>query len=130
MNRLGITVALVDDSTIIRNSIHEILTIWGYDVVLEGIHGRDFFNKLTVANAPDICITDLNMPVMDGFETIKELKEKWPGIKIVAFSITGNRKEEDRALEAGAHAFVSKSGSIIELQKVLQQMKQPAGSGC
>jgi hypothetical protein len=32
-----------------------------------------------------------------------------------------------RALQVGAHAFVSKTGSIIELQKVLQDMQQPAG---
>lgn len=123
MSRLGIKVALIDDSSVIRNSIHEIISIWGYDVVLEAVNGKDFFSRLTTANAPDICITDLNMPVMDGFETIKELREKWPGIKVIAFSITGNKKEEERALLQGAHAFVSKSGSILELQKMLQKMK-------
>jgi DNA-binding NarL/FixJ family response regulator len=123
MSRLGIKVALIDDSTVLRNSIHEIISIWGYDVVLEAINGSDFFSRLTSANAPDICITDLNMPIMDGFETIKELREKWPNIKVIAFSITGNKKEEERALLLGAHAFVSKSGSILELQKSLQNMK-------
>lgn len=123
MSRLGIKVALIDDSTVLRNSIHEIISIWGYDVVLEAVNGKDFFSRLTSANAPDICITDLNMPVMDGFETIKELREKWPDIKVIAFSIAGNRKEEERALLLGAHAFVSKSGSILELQKSLQKMK-------
>lgn len=123
MSRLGIKVALIDDSTVLRNSIHEIISIWGYDIVLEAVNGQDFFSRLTTANAPDICITDLNMPVMDGFETIKELREKWPDIKVIAFSITGNRKEEERALLLGAHAFVSKSGSILELQQSMQQMK-------
>jgi DNA-binding NarL/FixJ family response regulator len=127
MNSLGTKVALVDDSPVIRNGIHEILTLWGYEVVLTAINGKDLLRQLTTDNAPDICITDLNMPVMNGYETIAALKEKWPGIKIIAFSITNSTYEEMRALQAGAHAFVSKTGSIIELQKVLQDMQQPAG---
>ena len=128
MNSLGIKVALVDDSSVIRNGIQEIISLWGYNVVLTAINGKDLFKQLTAANEPDICITDLNMPEMDGYETIAALKEKWPHIKIIAFSITNNSKEEVRALETGAHAFVSKTGSIADLQKVLQNMKQPASS--
>ena len=130
MNSLGIKVALVDDSPVIRSSIQEILSLWGYTIVLKAIHGKDLFRQLCTANAPDICITDLNMPVMNGYETIKELKAKWPGIKIIAFSITNSKKEEEKALEAGAHAFVSKLSSITELQQVLQSMHQHADSGC
>ena len=126
MKSLGIKIALVDDSSLIRNSIQEILSMWGFHVVLEAVNGKDFFRQLTTANAPDICITDIHMPEMNGYEVIKVLKEKWPGIKIVAFSITNNEKEETRILEAGAHAFVSKVGSITDLQKVLQSIQQPA----
>ena len=126
MNNYGIKVALVDDSSVLRNSIYEIITLWGYDVMLRAVNGKDLFKQLSVGNVPDICITDLNMPVMDGYETIAALKEKWPDIKIIAFSITNNKKEEERALEAGAHAFVSTLSSITELQKVLQYMQQHA----
>lgn len=129
MNNMGTKVALVDDSSVIRNSIREIISLWGYNVVLTAINGKDLLRQLSAANMPDICITDLNMPVMDGYETIAALKEQWPGIKIIAFSITNNKKEEERALVAGAHAFVSKLSSIAELKRVLQDMQQPADSG-
>lgn len=122
MNSSGIKVALVDDSSLIRNSVQEILKAWGYMVVLEAVNGKDFFKQLTEANAPDICITDINMPEMDGYETIKVLKENWPGIKIIAFSITGGERESERILKAGAHAFVSKVGPLGELYKILQTM--------
>jgi CheY-like chemotaxis protein len=128
MNSIGIKVALVDDSSVIRNSIHEIISLWGYDVVLTAIHGKDLLRQLATGNVPDICITDLNMPVMDGYETIAALRKQWPHIKVIAFSITNTRREEERALEAGAHAFVSKLGSIVELQKVLHDMQETAGS--
>jgi DNA-binding NarL/FixJ family response regulator len=130
MNILGIKVALVDDADVIRSSMHEILSMWGYTIVLKAVNGKDLFRQLSTSNAPDICITDLNMPVMNGYDTIKQLKEKWPHVKIIAFSITNSKKEEEKALEAGADAFVSKLCSIVELKKVLENMHQHAGSGC
>ncbi len=129
MNSYGIKVALVDDSAVIRNSIQEIISLWGYNVMIKAINGKDLLRQLSAGNLPDICITDLNMPVMDGYETIAALKEQWPGIKIVAFSITNNKKEEERALQAGAHAFVSKLSTITELKNVLHDMQEHAGSG-
>lgn len=122
MNSLGTKVALVDDSPVFRNGLKEILELWGYKVILTAINGKDLLRQLTTANTPDICITDINMPVMNGYETIAVLKEKWPGIKTVAFSITNNTCEETRALQAGAQAFVSKTDSIVELQKVLHDI--------
>jgi DNA-binding NarL/FixJ family response regulator len=128
MNNSGIKVALVDDSSLIRNSIQEILKAWGYQIVLEAINGKDFFRQLTTANAPDICITDINMPEMNGYETIKQLKQQWPDIKIVAFSITGHA-EAARAVRTGADAFVSKLSPIAELHKVLRSMTNSLISG-
>src|SRR5437016_2271214 len=103
----SITVALVDDSSLIRNSLQEILRTWGYVIVLEAVNGKDFFRQLTIENAPDICITDINMPEMNGYETIRLLKQRWPEIKIVAFSITGGERESERILQTGADFFVS-----------------------
>lgn len=130
MNSIGIKVALVDDSSVMRNSIQDIISLWGYDVVLKAIHGKDLLRQLSTDNVPDICITDLHMPVMDGYETIAALKAEWPDIKIIAFSITNSKREEERAIEVGADAFVSKVSSIVELQKVLHNMQEPADSDC
>jgi CheY-like chemotaxis protein len=128
MKSNGIKVALVDDSSVIRNSIQEILSMWGYNISLTAIHGKDLLRQLSPDNMPDICITDLNMPVMDGFHTIAALKAAWPDVKIIAFSITNTKREEEQAVEAGAHAFVSKLSSIMELKKVLRSMQETAGS--
>jgi len=122
MNNSDVRVALVDDSALIRNSIQEILKAWGYHVVLEAVNGKDLFRQLRADNAPDICITDINMPEMNGYETIRLLRKNWPGIKIIAFSITSGKTEPDHILQTGAHAFVSKLSPIAELQKVLQQI--------
>lgn len=123
MNNAGIKIALVDDSALMRNSIQEILTAWGYNIILEAINGKDLFEKLNAANLPDICITDINMPEMNGYETARELRTNWPGITVVGFSIAGKR-EEDRMLAAGAHAFLSKLCPIADLQKLLKNLSE------
>jgi DNA-binding NarL/FixJ family response regulator len=120
----GIKIALVDDSSLIRNCIQEILKAWGYKIVLEAVNGKDFLRQLHAGNAPEVCITDINMPEMNGFELVKVLHQKWPDIKIVAFSITGGHRDAERIIEAGAHAFVSKLSPISELHKVLQSFNK------
>jgi DNA-binding NarL/FixJ family response regulator len=124
MNCTGIKIALVDDSSLIRNCIQEILKAWGHKIVLEAVDGKDFLRQLNAGNAPDVCITDINMPEMNGYELVKALREKWPDIKIIAFSITGGQRESERIIQAGAHAFVSKLSPITELQKVLQSFNK------
>jgi len=127
MNCTGIKIALVDDSSLIRNCIQEILKAWGYKIVLEAVDGKDFLKQLNAGNAPDVCITDINMPEMNGYELVKVLREKWPDIKIIAFSITGGQRDAERILQAGAHAFVSKLSPISELQKALLSLKSEVG---
>jgi DNA-binding NarL/FixJ family response regulator len=127
MNCTGIKIALVDDSSLIRNCIQEILKAWGHKIVLEAVDGKDFLKQLNANNAPDVCITDINMPEMNGYELVKVLREKWPGIKIIAFSITGGQRDSERILQAGAHAFVSKLSPISESQKVLLGLKSEVG---
>ena len=127
MNCIGSKIALVDDSSLIRNCIQEILKAWGYKIVLEAVDGKDFLKQLNAGNAPDVCITDINMPEMNGYELVKVLREKWPDIKIIAFSITGGQRDAERILQAGAHAFVSKLSPISELQKALLSLKSEVG---
>src|SRR5947207_15442977 len=82
-----IRIAIVDDNSLILNSINAMLTIWQFNVSLQAINGKDFLEKLTADNVPDICILDLNMPEMNGYETIKALKEKWPAVKTIIYSM-------------------------------------------
>lgn len=122
------TILTIDDSASIRQMVAMTLSAAGLKVIEAG-NGAEGYDKATSQTVHAV-ITDLNMPVMNGYETIAALKAQWPHIKIIAFSITNTRREEERALEAGAHAFVSKLSSIVELQKVLHDVQEPADSGC
>jgi DNA-binding NarL/FixJ family response regulator len=52
-------------------------------VIHQPTNGKDFLDLPIKGIIPDICILDMRMPEMDGYETIKVIKLKWLGIKII-----------------------------------------------
>lgn len=112
-----IKVAIVDDHALIRKCLQELVSLWGYIVIPQATNGKDFLDLLVKGIIPDICILDMRMPEMDGYETIKIVKEKWPGIKIIAYSM--DFKDPYAQQPEGADVIVSKSGPYQELKGAL-----------
>ncbi len=94
------TIALVDDHALLRKAVNYRLTGMGYNVVMEAENGQQFLDKLEQdeSSSPDLCLLDINMPVMNGFETAAQLKKKWPGIKIIFFSMNDGNSFKNKAL--------------------------------
>jgi two-component system KDP operon response regulator KdpE len=105
-------VLVVDDDPAIRDSMQRELRARGYTTVpatdgLEGI--RDFDS-----HAPDLVLTDLSMPVCDGFELITAIRAK-AHTPIIVLSVRGDDADKIRALDLGADDFVTKPFSSAEL---------------
>jgi DNA-binding NarL/FixJ family response regulator len=118
-NKLPVTIAIVDDHELVRQTFNFRLTLLGYKVVMEAENGKAFLEKLAESTPPDICLLDINMPVMDGFETAKHLKKKWPGIKILFFSIHNEPAYISKANLIGGYGFLAKDASSEEIMKTL-----------
>lgn len=73
---------------------------------------------------PDVVITDLRMPVMDGLDTIKKLKQQYPQIKIMVLTMYDHPKMAYRALQLGANAYLLKSCSPEEIYNALTVLKE------
>ena len=71
---------------------------------------------------PDCIILDLNMPACDGIETLSSIKNirRFNLIPIIIFSTTDNEQDRNRALSAGAVAFVTKPSSFRELEVLIE----------
>lgn len=114
-----LTIALANNHTQLRRNFADLLTSLGYNVLTEAENGADLLQQLITSNElPDVCIIDLHMPVMDGFTLTQKLREIYPGMKVVAFSMSGNKEEIEKILVSGADRFVYK-GDFEELQEVL-----------
>jgi DNA-binding NarL/FixJ family response regulator len=113
-------VAIADDHPLLRECLLHCLTLWGYSVIIQACNGQDLLTKIDTKNLPEICILDLNMPVLNGYETIKILNNVWPGIKIMVFSMNIIKGVND--ILWGADAVISKTDGIMELRSALKQL--------
>jgi DNA-binding NarL/FixJ family response regulator len=119
MQKKPVTVAIVEDHLLMRQCTHFRLSMLGYKVVLEAENGQRFLDQLNDSPTPDICLLDINMPIMNGFETIVHLKKKWPNMKVLFLSMNNESAYFRKSMELGADGFVKKDAPIDELKKAL-----------
>jgi DNA-binding response OmpR family regulator len=86
-------VLLVDDDDAFRKAFHIVLTRAGYEVfqAVNGIEAESAFDRYD----PNVVITDLIMPEQEGISTIQALRQRKPGVKIIAVSGGGRVNAED-----------------------------------
>lgn len=105
---MSLKVLAVDDSRTMRNLISYTLTQAEIDVTLaeDGIDGLDKLNAAT----PDVIITDLNMPNMDGFGFVEAIraKEQWRGLPILILTTESAAELKERARKMGATGWIVK----------------------
>lgn len=118
-----INVALIDDHVILRNGIKHILEIdSNIRVSIEASNGQDFLDMLKFAPIPDIVITDINMPVMDGFQTLKVLNDLYPSVKAIILSIIRGEDAVINMINLGACAYISKSSDPSQLANAIHDV--------
>lgn len=105
-------VLVVDDEPQITRVLRHSLTAHRYDVrtAADGISGLDTFRDWH----PDLIITDLQMPEMDGIEFCREIR-KISAVPIIVLSVKGEERTKVEALDAGADDYVTKPFGIDEL---------------
>src|SRR3982751_2976835 len=95
-------IALVDDHVLLRNGLAELLNILGYQVTSQSSNGKAFINTLNVDHLPDLVFMDINMDVMDGFETTVWVSTHYPSIKVLALSMYDDERSIIRMIKNGA----------------------------
>jgi DNA-binding response OmpR family regulator len=117
-------ILIIDDDPVLRGTMRKILERAGYDVseAADGDAGR----RQVAAGAPDLVITDLLMPEKEGIETIQELTERFPDVRILAVSGAGGSDDEEGPLMDaklfGAHAVLPKPFSVQALTDVVGRL--------
>lgn len=112
-----IQVMLVDDQTLIREGLRMILSLNDeIEIIGEARNGREALDKLEGIK-PDVILMDIRMPVMDGVEATKYIKEKYPDIKIVILTTFNEDEYIFQGLKNGADGYILKdvkSDVIVE----------------
>ena len=118
-----ISIVLVDDHAVVRSGIKSLIEVIGnYKVTDQFDNGRDFINALPMLKDPDLAIIDLNMPVMNGVETMRWLKKNKPGLKTLILTLESDEKVILELFRLGIRGYLPKSCSAELLKKAIQDV--------
>ena len=116
------TVLTVDDSRTMRDMLLFTLTDAGFRVVQaeDGLHGLEVLR----AETPDVVVTDINMPRMDGFGFIEEVRgdERYRSVPILVLTTESDAEKKNRARRAGATGWVVKPFDPVKLVEAVRRV--------
>jgi len=115
------SVFLVDDSTTMLMSLKSTLEISGYKVDTAS-DGEQAMAKITAGMKPDLIITDINMPKMDGLALISAARKVLRFTPILALTTESQQTKRDEAKKLGATGWLVKPVSGGDLIKVIKQV--------
>lgn len=112
-------IAIVDDKQINRTTVKEkIMAYKEIELVLEAKNGHDFLEQLKRLPAekhPQVTLMDLEMPIMDGIQTIMQATAAYPDIKFIVLTVFEDDEKIFEAIKAGAGGYLLKDDSAVNI---------------
>ena len=123
-----IKIAVADDHIMLRESLCNVIDTWeNCKVILQADNGKQFIELLDSNNLPDLALIDLEMPEMNGYDTILVAKKAYSQIKFMVVSMYQSDEAITRLINAGAGGFFAKGDHLNRFKKAIYEMMS---SGC
>lgn len=121
MNKNRIKVALANSQLLVRDSISRMLAADArFDICVNTANGEELIRSLSSAHTlPDICVLDVQMPLMNGYETLQFIREHMPGLKVIVLSQLEDEFVVRGMLKLGAGSYLGKECTMQELRHAL-----------
>jgi len=114
-------VLIVEDSLMIRDLLQKALEKCGCIVCAVAKNGKEGI-EMFKEHKPDVVFMDLNMPIMDGSDAIKSIKEISPEAKIIVMSAMGDDETIAQVEAMGVTSFIKKPFTLHDIVTVLAAM--------
>ncbi len=109
---MGAKILIADDDDLVRTAVQRILTMYDHDVTAVA-SGREILER--VSDDYDVIVLDINMPDMDGFETLEQLNKRQFDIPVLFLTGAGSMSYAVKAINLGAYDFITKPIEDIEI---------------
>lgn len=119
------TILVVEDSAVDRTLIGSLLakeTDWRIEFAEDGHEATEFLNSKIESELPDVVVTDLQMPRLDGLGLVKFVRQTFPRIPVVLITSQGSEQCAIDALRAGATSYSPKSMLRLDLKRTIGQI--------
>jgi len=114
-----IKLALADDQVLFRRGLTMLLRdLPDVQVVFECSNGEELLTGLK-NNAVDVVLLDLEMPVLNGMDTMKRMREEFPRVKVIVLSMHSEEKFIVHLMELGANGYVLKTAEPDEIEDAI-----------
>lgn len=117
-------IVIVDDHPLVATAIAGLVAdIEGYEVVKILKNGLELKQYIIKESAqPDVILLDINLPIMNGFETMAWIKQNHPELKVIALTMNNDDESIIKMLRLGARSYIVKDTDTIELITALHNV--------
>jgi CheY-like chemotaxis protein len=126
---MGITILVIDDNAVNLKLAAEVLLADGHSVMRAG--DAEEALQLLAMRMPDLVLTDIALPGMDGIELTRRLKadSRYRHLPVVALTASAMKGDEARILEAGCDAYIAKPLDTRQLAAQIERVVAERGNG-
>ncbi len=116
-----INIAIAEDQVLFRKGIIALLNSFdNIQVVIDAENGADLLQKLEASTETiQVIFLDINMPILNGIETMKVVRTKYPHIKNIILTVHEEDKFINKLIEEGANAYLAKNSQPDEVEKAI-----------
>lgn len=121
-------IAIVDDNRLTLSSLSDLITVHDeFDLVFTARDGKEYLKNmedLDPAELPNVVLMDIEMPVLDGIETMQISRMRFPFVKYIVLTSHDDEEKIFRAIQAGAHGYLLKDEKISVIKKHIKELLQ------
>ncbi len=119
-----VRLAIADDQPLFRRAFVLLLRdMPDVQVMFDSANGEELLTGLK-GNEVDIVLLDLEMPVMDGVEALRRIREEHPNVKVIVLSTHDDERSIVRMMELGASGYVLKTAEPDEVENAIRSVKE------
>ena len=115
-----IRILIADDHDVVRSGLRMLLRSRSeFAIVAEAVNGEEAV-RLVDRHRPDVAILDISMPVLDGIEETRQIKQQHPNVQVVILTVNEDEEYAYQTLRAGASAYLLKNAGKKEIFEAIR----------